>query len=81
MTENGNERRFWTRMVFTVVGAVLPLFVLGLIAYGSLKTQVERNTLTLAEKANRETVSAQYEALLRELQAIRTDLVELKRRP
>lgn len=62
---NGNG--LWRKILLPLV----PMFLTGLIAWGALRSDVRHIEEALATKANRETVAAQYDAILRELQSLR----------
>lgn len=62
---NGNG--VWWKLA----GSLVPLAIVGALAMAALKADVRHLQDTVNQKANRETVEAQYQALLRELQAIR----------
>jgi F0F1-type ATP synthase assembly protein I len=57
------------------------LIVGGLVGFGQIRQEVRATADAVRDKASREVVDAQYAAVIRELQAIRLDLAELKRRP
>lgn len=74
MNLNGNS--VWLK----ILGVIVPLIAAATVALVTMRADV-RNLQTVVEtKASREVVTEQYQSLLRELQAIRTDLTELKRR-
>ena len=56
----------------------IPLAVGGLVGYGSLKSDVRHQQEVADRHASRETVDAQYAALLRELQQINARLQRLE---
>lgn len=64
-----------------LLGAILVPLILGAIGYGALKNDVQRTREELSTKASRETVQLQYESLLREIQALRSDVQQMRRRP
>lgn len=83
MTEfSGSSRNgIWSR----ILAIAIPLLVAGLIGWGTLRQQVHdarQDVQTLdQQKASRELVDAHYQAILRELQSIRAEISELRRRP
>lgn len=72
-----NGTRLWVK----ILGPLIPLILSGAIAYGVLKSEAEGLRRDVDLKAPREVVDAQYQALLREIQALRADISDLKRRP
>lgn len=70
-----NGRSFWLKFV----AALLVPLALGLIGFGALKNDVARTREEMDTKASKETVQTEYEALLREMQAMRADLADIKR--
>lgn len=65
-----------------VLATLLPLLIAGLIAYGRLTAQAETLREQVGEKASRETVTTQYNEILRRLEAIdrRLERLELDKR-
>lgn len=61
-----------------VLALFLPLTVAGLIAWGSLKSDVRNQAQMSQSYANRETVQAQYAAILRELQLLNARMERLE---
>lgn len=64
---------------FRVLAVVIPLIVAGLIAWGSLRSDVRYLSREVERKADRDVVQVQYERLLAELAAIREQLDALTR--
>lgn len=65
---SGPERNgIWLKILSTVV----PLAIVGLLAFGKIGERVERN---------RDVQDTQYAAILRELAGLRADIADLKRR-
>lgn len=56
----------------------IPLAVAGLIAWGGLRSDMNHVEAEEASHASRETVDAQYQAILRELQTINARLQRLE---
>lgn len=77
MADSGNHRgvALWTRVALFL----LPLALAGLVAWGRLNARADALERALEGKANRETVEAQYNAILRELADIKAELRALKR--
>jgi hypothetical protein len=63
---NGERNGIWAR----ILSVVIPMTVAGLIAWGSLRSEVDQHTKALEGKANRETVTVQYDEIIRRLDAI-----------
>lgn len=76
-----SKNGIWSR----ILAIAIPLLVAGLIGWGTLRQQVHdaRDDVQALDrqKASRDVVEAQYQAILRELQSIRAELGELRRRP
>lgn len=56
----------WSRVLL----ALLPVVLAGLVAYGALTARVQNTANAVETKANRETVEAQYNAILDRLNVI-----------
>lgn len=70
---NGN--RLWLK----ILGPLIPMLLVGLIGYGTLRARVDGNTEALRGKASREVVETQNREVLRTLEALRQDISELRR--
>ena len=58
----------------------LPLLVAGLIAFGSLKSDVQHAEAAIYNAATQKTVDVQYEAILRELRSLNDRMARLEAR-
>jgi hypothetical protein len=67
----------WAR----ILSVVIPMMVAGLIAWGSLRSDVEHAAAAIEKKADQSTVNVQYEALLREMQGVNQRLDRMERKP
>ena len=70
-----NINNAWARILLVVI----PLVIAAFIGWGALKSDVKYNTMELEKKASKETVTVQYEAILRELKQLRVDITNLHR--
>lgn len=66
---------FWKQLL---VAMIIPMAV-ALVTFGALASRVSNIESQLSDKATRETVQAEYESLLREIQALRADVQSIKR--
>ncbi len=67
------KNRIWLKILLVFA----PMLIVGLVAWGRLNSEVKHNTVELDRKASRETVTIQYEAILRELKQLRVDVSHL----
>lgn len=65
----------WVRILI----ALVPLSLLGLLALGSMRSDLRHVEQAISEKASREAVDANFSALLRELQQINVRLEHIER--
>lgn len=65
-----------TRLRWAVT--LLPLVIAAIIGWGTLRSDVNHLEAAVETKANRETVDAEYQAILRELQEIHIQLQRLR---
>lgn len=77
MTASNGNGKGWGR--FTI-GLLVPLAGF-LVGYGVLKSDVANARRELETKASREVVSAQYESIIREIQSLRAEVQQMRRRP
>lgn len=70
LTPPSNGNGLWTRLIL----ALLPLALLGLIAWGTTQANVSNLADKLDDKANRETIAAQFTDLSNQLRAMREQL-------
>ena len=73
MTETNGS--LWRKILIVLI----PLLIAGVVAWITMRGDIRHLETSLDTKANRETVQAQFEAILRELQQINRRLDNLQR--
>lgn len=67
-----------TRLWFKILGPLVPIILAGAVGYGTLKADQQSLRRDVDLKAAREVVESQNREILRELDALRQDIADLR---